>query len=144
MTFTVQTFGSWDEFKNGVRAKLPGANDYDVYKRFIFRGQGSADWPLKSTFDRVYSDQQAASRDIIAKELIKEFYERNSTRSASAIQRGGMAKAIHAFLRWRSIMDCKRDCWIGHSVPTWLPILLFRGSCSKSPAIRKATSRSGR
>jgi hypothetical protein len=74
-TVRTRTFNTWDEFKNGVRTNLPGASDYDVYKRFIFRGQGSADWPLKSTFDRTYSDKQAASRDVIAKELIKEFYE---------------------------------------------------------------------
>lgn len=71
----VHAFHTWDEFKNGIRANLPGAHDYDVYKRFIFRGQGSADWSLKSTFDRTYSDQQAANRDAIAKELIKDFYE---------------------------------------------------------------------
>jgi FRG domain len=68
-------FASWDAFKNGIRNALPGAHDYDVYKRFIFRGQGNADWPLKSSFDRTYSNQQAASRDTIAKDLIKEFYE---------------------------------------------------------------------
>jgi hypothetical protein len=73
--FQVRVFNTWDDFKNGVRAALPGSHDYDVYKRFIFRGQGSADWPLKSTFDRTYSDKQAASRDTLAKELISEFFE---------------------------------------------------------------------
>lgn len=73
--FKVRVFKTWDDFKHGVRSELPGSHDYDVYKRFIFRGQGSADWPLKSSFDRTYSDKQAASRDGLAKELISEFFE---------------------------------------------------------------------
>jgi hypothetical protein len=70
-----RSFANWDAFKNGVRSALPGSHDYDIYKRFIFRGQGSADWPLRSTFDRLYFNKQAASRDTLATELIKEFYE---------------------------------------------------------------------
>jgi len=58
-----------------VRGALPRSHDYDIYKRFLFRGQGNADWPLRSTFDRSYSEKQAASRDALAKELIREFYE---------------------------------------------------------------------
>jgi hypothetical protein len=74
-TYDVHTFPTWDAYKNGVRAVLPGAHDYDVYKRFLFRGQGNANWPLRSTFDRSYSNAQAASRDTLAKELIREFYD---------------------------------------------------------------------
>lgn len=73
--YKVKEFATWDDFKNGVRSQLPGAHDYDVYKRFIFRGQGNAAWSLRSTFDRSYSDKQAASRDALAKELIREFYD---------------------------------------------------------------------
>ena len=73
--FRTQVFGSWDQFKNNIRSALPGSHDYDVYKNYIFRGQGNATWSLQSTFDRSYSDKQAASRDTIAKELIREFYE---------------------------------------------------------------------
>ena len=73
--FARQTFHTWEDFKNGIRGALPGAHDYDVYKNYIFRGQGNAAWPLRSTFDRIYSDKQAASRDTLAKELIREFYE---------------------------------------------------------------------
>jgi FRG domain len=73
--FRVDRFTTWDEFKHGVRNALPGSHDYDVYKRFLFRGQGNADWQLRSTFDRNYSDAQAASRDTLAKELIREFYD---------------------------------------------------------------------
>jgi len=71
----VVQFGDWDAFKNGVRNALPGSHDYDIYKRFLFRGQGDSSWPLRSTFDRNYPDAQAASRDTLAKELIKEFYD---------------------------------------------------------------------
>lgn len=73
--YRTTVFATWDEFKNRVRTELPGSHDYDVYKRFIFRGQGSADWNLRSTFDRNYSDAQAASRDTLAKGLIREFYD---------------------------------------------------------------------
>src|SRR5262245_53446836 len=80
--FGSRVFNTWDEFKNGIRGTLPGGHDYDVYKKFIFRGQGSAEWPLQSTFDRTYSNKQAASRDTLAKELIKEFYEECARYSA--------------------------------------------------------------
>ena len=70
-----QVFSTWEDFKNGIRGALPGGHDYDVYKNYIFRGQGSATWPLRSTFDRIYSDKQAASRDTLAKDLVREFYE---------------------------------------------------------------------
>jgi len=73
--YRVKAFGSWEDFKNGVRGELPGSHDYDVYKNYIFRGQGNARWPLRSTFDRIYSDKQAASRDTLAKDLVREFYE---------------------------------------------------------------------
>lgn len=73
--YITQPFDTWDAFKHGVRNALPGSHDYDVYKRFLFRGQGDSRWPLRSTFDRSYSDAQAASRDTLAKELIREFYD---------------------------------------------------------------------
>jgi FRG domain len=73
--YEVKPFETWNDFKNGVRDVLPGSHDYDVYKRFLFRGQGNADWPLRSTFDRSYSKAQAASRDTLAKDLIREFYD---------------------------------------------------------------------
>jgi hypothetical protein len=37
--------------------------------------RGTPAWPLKSSFDRAYSNQQAASRDTLAKKLIKDFFE---------------------------------------------------------------------
>jgi hypothetical protein len=74
-SYVVHSFQRWDDYKHNVRAVLPGAHDYDVYKRFLFRGQGNSAWPLRSTFDRSYSDAQAASRDTLAKELIREFYD---------------------------------------------------------------------
>jgi hypothetical protein len=73
--YIVESFPSWDAFKHGVRNALPGSKDHDVFKRFLFRGQGNAAWPLRSTFDRSYSEKQAASRDALAKELIREFYD---------------------------------------------------------------------
>src|SRR5262245_35082084 len=73
--YRTHRFGTWEEFKNGIRNVLPGSHDYDVYKNYIFRGQGNADWQLRSTFDRSYCNKQAASRDTLAKELIQEFYE---------------------------------------------------------------------
>jgi hypothetical protein len=73
--YQVRQFRKWDEFKNGIRSELPGSHDYDVYKRYIFRGQGNSAWALRSTFDRSYSDKKAASRDTLAKELIQEFYD---------------------------------------------------------------------
>jgi hypothetical protein len=73
--YNTREFKSWDDFKRGIRDALPGAHDYDIYKRYIFRGQGNATWPLTSTFDRRYANRRAASRDALAKDLIREFYE---------------------------------------------------------------------
>jgi len=73
--YKCKVFKTWDDFKNGIRGALPGDHEYDVYKNYIFRGQGNANWPLRSTFDRIYSNKQAASRDALAKDLIREFYE---------------------------------------------------------------------
>ena len=75
MLYKRKEFSSWDDFKKGFRAELPGSHDFDVYKKFIFRGQGNAAWSLRSTFDRNYSNKQAGSRDTLAKQLVEEFYE---------------------------------------------------------------------
>jgi hypothetical protein len=75
MNIRTEIFSNWDAFKHGFRNVLPGSHDYDIYKRFIFRGQGSAEWPLRSTFDRLYFNKQAASRDTLATDLVKEFFE---------------------------------------------------------------------
>jgi hypothetical protein len=72
--FACKVFQSWDEFKKGIRGALPGDQN-DVYKKYIFRGQGNSNWPLKSNFDRTYSNEQAGSREQLAKELIQEFFE---------------------------------------------------------------------
>jgi hypothetical protein len=71
-----QCFNTWSDFKNNFREFLPAYTDEkDVFKRYIFRGQARAEWPLTSSFDRVYSGRRAGSRDQIAKMLIAEFYE---------------------------------------------------------------------
>ena len=60
--YQTRVFNTWDDFKNGIRDALPGSHDYDVYKRFIFRGQGSAGWPLISTAPIRTSRPQAGTR----------------------------------------------------------------------------------
>lgn len=72
-----RVFDTWEQFKSGFPTYLPQRRDdgAEIYKNFIFRGQGSASWALRSTFDRIYSDKQAANRDTLAKDLIREFYE---------------------------------------------------------------------
>jgi hypothetical protein len=62
-----EEFQTWEAFKNGIRGVLPCSRDYDIYKNYIFRGQGGDMWPLRSTFDRIYSDKQAASRDTLVR-----------------------------------------------------------------------------
>ena len=52
MGFLTHRFRNWDEFKRGLWQKLPGSHDFDIYKRFIFRGQADAGWKLTSTLDR--------------------------------------------------------------------------------------------
>jgi hypothetical protein len=103
--FKTKTFATWDEFKNGIRGALPGSHDYDIYKRFIFRGQGSSDWPLRSTFDRIYFDKLAASRDALSRDLIREFYEE-----------------CERFSPWRYEMDDPRALAMAqhHGLPTRL------------------------
>src|SRR5262249_33874110 len=73
--FHTHKFQKWDQFKRELWQKLPGGHDFDIYKRFIFRGQADARWKLTSTLDRTYLDKRPAKKDAIATELIKEFYE---------------------------------------------------------------------
>lgn len=47
-----QTFVSWKDFKGAFPALFGGAQP--IMKRFVFRGQADADWPLASSFDRAY------------------------------------------------------------------------------------------
>jgi hypothetical protein len=72
-----RTFASWDEFKHGLFALLTGGESghpAQVYKRYVFRGQRDAAWPLRSSFDRKIGPKRAAKRDALAKRLIDDFY----------------------------------------------------------------------
>lgn len=62
-TVQVVRYDTWGEFKQGWRHALFAADEH-VSARFLFRGQGSADWGLESAFDRRFktlaSDRRAA------------------------------------------------------------------------------------
>lgn len=75
MALNVHEFNNWSEFKSSYRTRLPGNSDYDVYKKYLFRGQSDAQWSLVSSFDRSYSGKNQGSRERKAQELAEEFYE---------------------------------------------------------------------
>lgn len=52
MTIKQHTFDSWRDFKLDMPEIFGGATP--IMKRFVFRGQADADWPLESSFDRAF------------------------------------------------------------------------------------------
>jgi FRG domain len=64
---------SWQNFKSGI---LQALFEHKPFQRgpFLFRGQGSSDWPLVSSFDRWFEGPKSAKRKV-SEELIKTFEE---------------------------------------------------------------------
>jgi hypothetical protein len=62
---------SWQNFKSAV---LQNLFEHKPFERgpFLFRGQGSADWPLKTSFDRWFQGPKAKKR-AVSERLIKLF-----------------------------------------------------------------------
>jgi hypothetical protein len=75
MAYHTHRFGTWDQFKAHVSTKLARPEDPNIYKRFIFRGQSDAKWKLISTLDRAYDGKRPSKKEVIAKDLVKEFYD---------------------------------------------------------------------
>jgi hypothetical protein len=75
MGFSTHRFGRWDDFKTHVSTKLATPEDPNIYKKFSFRGQSDARWNPISTFDRDYQGKRPSKKELIAKGLIKEFYD---------------------------------------------------------------------
>jgi FRG domain len=50
-------FSSWGDFKSGLPLVFGGK--IPIMKRYVFRGQADASWPLESSFDRAYRGSPA-------------------------------------------------------------------------------------
>lgn len=71
----VVRFGSWAEFKRDLYAELFEADAFEE-ERYLFRGMGSDDWHLQSSFDRRYAHQlPSEQRGVEAQKLLDLFAE---------------------------------------------------------------------
>jgi hypothetical protein len=62
---------TWSQFREYIFRDLFGNSP--IRDRFIFRGQGNAEWTLSSTFDRSFPDYKHKEREDLAKRLIENF-----------------------------------------------------------------------
>ncbi|MBQ8203418.1 MAG: FRG domain-containing protein [Clostridia bacterium] len=79
MSYKTISYDSWDEFKRDYCRDLFNKNNFEP-DVFIFRGQGSSDWDLISSFDRNYSILNYENRKTAEEELITLF-ENNCKRN---------------------------------------------------------------
>ena len=66
-------YRDWDEYRSTIVREL-FADEAFSRGRFLFRGQGLADWPLRTGFDRWYNDTgRTGSRLQAARDLLHHF-----------------------------------------------------------------------
>jgi hypothetical protein len=70
-THAIQDCSSWQDFKAGALAELYGGQPF-TRGRFLFRGQGSADWHLESSFDRWFKGDRL-KKNQVADRLVELF-----------------------------------------------------------------------
>jgi len=74
-TIGVHQYRSWNHFKGQVVRDLFGDERFRA-GRFVFRGQGNAEWSLQTSFDRWFGDLQLrGDRIAIADRLIRKFIQ---------------------------------------------------------------------
>jgi hypothetical protein len=71
MSIVETTLESWPEFKVRIFSDL-FENGRFLRGRFLFRGQGSDSWPLKSSFDRWYTGKKE-DKFKVAEQLLDQF-----------------------------------------------------------------------
>jgi hypothetical protein len=70
-----ESFRSWHDFKRDLIPRLFRAEAL-IPGRYIFRGQASADWPLRSSFDRRFSHLSPDARLELWDQLLTSFREK--------------------------------------------------------------------
>lgn len=74
MVYKILTYNLWSDLKSQIATDLCRQSLFPQ-KQFIFRGQRSTDWPLKSSFDRMFEHLEFAERKRIECSLNKYFRE---------------------------------------------------------------------
>ncbi len=69
------TYDSWNEFKSKITNDLCGQLFFGE-KQYLFRGQGSHEWSLLTSFDRMFGNLEFGNRKAIEKSLVQEFRNR--------------------------------------------------------------------
>lgn len=72
MDIIVYKYEDWREFKDAILKELFGLSSF-VKGKYIFRGQASADWSLKPSFDRVFDFLPSGKKNEVMNELLKNF-----------------------------------------------------------------------
>ena len=68
-----QAMATWESFKSHVSSLSSAEAGKSPRERYLFRGQGDAEWKLSSTFDRGFAEVQPERREKIAKQLLENF-----------------------------------------------------------------------
>src|SRR5258707_10954361 len=76
-TIPEKTCASWEEFKSFVLAHLLSkGSSSDPDPRYLFRGQGDAEWRLESKFERTFKtlpdDQRTERHELLRKFFVEE------------------------------------------------------------------------
>ena len=68
-----QAMATWESFKSHVSSFSSAGARKSPRDRYLFRGQGDAEWKLSSTFDRAFAAVPIKNREKIEKELLENF-----------------------------------------------------------------------
>lgn len=66
-------YRTWDQFKAHFWEELRGESDALNRRDFVFRGQGSAAWPLQPSIVRFFPHENGVSRERAQVQLLQEF-----------------------------------------------------------------------
>lgn len=72
MTYTNLKYDSWNQLKTDISKDICNDSVFPE-KRFVFRGQRNPNWPLKSSFDRMFGYLDYKKREQIENELKSNF-----------------------------------------------------------------------
>jgi FRG domain len=93
-------FASWEEFKSYVSTDLlPVKSRSDPDPRYLFRGQGDAEWPLVSKFERTFESlpnfDRTAMHEVLWRYFMEECEDFKDYKSVTATEKGFLALAQH-------------------------------------------------
>ena len=93
-------FASWEEFKSFVsKDLLSKVSPSDPDPRYLFRGQGDAEWPLVSKFERTFeslpNSDRTAMHEVLRRYFMEECEHFKDCKSSITIEKECLALAQH-------------------------------------------------